>query len=281
MSKMFVCCCAGDDNATGNIVVIQEESTPSKVAPIRSVEFNVTDEDEDEAVAPRVEEDEGTTQREEEDAEREQREAEEKRKADEEAAATAEVQKRAEEEQEEQRKKEGAPADGLLITFREPGGEKTYTADFKTKPLGMDFDRAAKGARVVKAFCAAKTLGVQEGSQILKIGDTDVENMDVEQMLGVLKERVEPLQPDGLAVVFRDQAGQLKTIVFPTKPLGMDFKVGQKPIRILKVQGAARSLGVQAEWEILSIAGADVEQMEFDKILELLQAKIISLPTKG
>lgn len=169
---------------------------------------------------------------------------------------------------------------GLPLTFRDPGGLKTYSVEFKTKPLGIDFVKDAKPVRVEKAFCAAKSLGVQEGSELLSIGGINVEQMDFGQMLEVLRERLEPLQPSGLVIVFRGQGGQQRTIVFLTKPLGMDFNKGVKPIRVLHVQGAAESLGVEADWELVSIAGTCVEHMEFDGMLELLRVEIGSLPTK-
>lgn len=173
-------------------------------------------------------------------------------------------------------------ADGasLPLTFRDLLGAKTYTVTFKTRPLCMNFNQSSKPVKVTNVFGPAKQLGVSEGSDLLDIGGTDVEKMDFAQVLEVLKEKIAPLTPEGLEIKFKDQSGQQRPIVFPTKPLGMDFDQGKKPIRIKKVHGAAQSLGVEAEWELLSIAGTDVEQMDFDKMLELLREKVGSLPTK-
>lgn len=247
-------CCSGDDS-DGNAVVIVE--------PAASL---VADEVKDDLAAEEANfkiekaqqgEDAGQTRKAED-------EARGKKKADVAAAKEASA----------------APeAVGLPLTFRDAGGMKTYTVSFTTKPLGMDFHQNLKPVKVQKAFGAAKRLGVSEGSELIEIAGTNVEQLDFGAMLGVLKEKIAPLTPDGLVVNFRDQSGNQRSIVFPTKPLGMDFDKGRRPIRIKNVEGVALNLGVEKGWELMSVAGTDVEQMDFDKLLELLRAQIGSLPT--
>lgn len=223
---------------------------------------------------------EESNQRKAEEAEKkrqDEEEAEKKRKAEEEAAAqAAEAQRRKEVEAAK------VPADGgLPITFRDPTGAKTYTVSFTTKPLGMDFKHDQKPVKIINAIRAAKTLGVQEGSELLNIAGTDVEQMDFSKIIALLREKAALLQPDGLVIVFRDLSGQQKTVVFATQPLDIEFDQSKKPMKVAPLQrGAAHSHGVQANWELLSIAGTDVGQMEYDKVMELLQSQVGALPTK-
>lgn len=167
---------------------------------------------------------------------------------------------------------------GLPLTFRDASGAKTYTVKFTTKPLCMDFDNNTKPVRVTKSFGVAKRLGVLEGSDLIKVADTDVEQLAFMDILEKLSMKIEPLTPDGLVISFRDRAGTRRPIVFPTKPLGMDFQQDLRPVKIDSVAGIAESLGVQAGWELATIAGNDVEQMEFDKMLELLREQVAALP---
>lgn len=165
----------------------------------------------------------------------------------------------------------------LPLTFRDASGANTYTVNFETKPLCMTFEQNANPVKIKKAFGTANKLGVSVGSELINIGGTDVEALDFGKMMEVLNEKVAPLTPDGLAIDFRDQSGKLRSIVFPTRPLGMLFIQGHRPSRIKSVEGTAQSLGVEANWELMRIDETDVEHLAHDHMLELLKAKAGSL----
>lgn len=168
----------------------------------------------------------------------------------------------------------------LPLTFRDVGGMNTYTVNFETKPLCMDFNQDKTPVKVTKAFGAAKRLGVSEGSCLIKISGINVEKLGFAEVLAMLKDKITPLTAEGLVIDFQDTSGQLRPIVFPSKPLGMDFDHGKQPIRIKSVQGVAQALGVEANWVLACVDGTNVENMQFDQVLLLLRAKIQALPTK-
>lgn len=194
------------------------------------------------------------------------KEAADKEAADKEAAAKEAAAKEAE-------------VPGLPLTFRDPSGQ-TYSVTFTTKPLCMDFRNNTKPVKIAKSFGTAKRLGVLEGSELIKVDDTDVEELAFTKILGLISQKIAPLPADGLTISFRDGTGASKQIVFPTKPLGMDFETGRKPIKVEKSAGIAKSLGVLVGWEVVAVAGNPIEQLEFDKALELISEKIGALPAR-
>lgn len=291
----MLCCCAGDDANTNSVVIIAE---PVLNDP-RAEEEVPTGED---SLKQQVDAEQKRKAEEAAEAARKQRELEEEarrnREAEEEERRTIEALK-AKQQQDEvdeaRRQKEAAEAaeaaaaqaaaarehtpDGLPLTFRDASGTKTYSVSFKTKPLGMDFTQNELPVKITKVFGAAKRLGVSEGSCLIDIAGTDVEKLGFADMLAVLKEKIAPLAADGLVVNFKDTDGQLRPIIFPTKPLGMDF-TDKHPVRITNVKGAAMNLGVEVDWVLASVDGADVETMEFDDFMATIRAKIEVLPTK-
>lgn len=289
--EMF--CCACDEVSQSNTVVVIPEPTGNEHTPEddvkKEVEVDKKRKAEEEAAAAQK-------QRALVEESRKKREAEEEEARQRQEALKL---KQEEEEEEESRKRKEAAdmavaneaaareaaateeaAKGLPLTFRDASGKKTYTVNFQTKPLGIDFNENATPVKVTQAFGAAKKVGVSVGSCLINIAGTDVEKLGFGDMLAVLKEKIAPLTPDGLTIDFKDASGQLHPIVFPTKPLGMDFDNGKQPIQIKAASGAARSLGVEAGWELSSIAGTNVEKMDFDQMVVLLRAKIEALPTK-
>jgi len=168
----------------------------------------------------------------------------------------------------------------LQLNFRDPSGAETYVVSFSTRPLGLDMDEHVKPVKITKVFGAAKQLGVQVGSELIGISGTDVQHMGYPEMLKILQGKIAPLPPDGVVTLFRDTSGAEQSIVFPTKPLGISFDEDSKPIKITAVSDAAHSLGVGVGFEITSIAGTNVEQMEFANFLELLKSKVSSLPSR-
>jgi len=230
---------------------------------------------EEEAKRKRTAEEEAAAQR--------QREEADKKKAAKEQVATEEEARRQKQAAEAAAAKEAACS--LPLTFRDATGTKTYTVKFTTKPLGLDFNQDETPVRITKAFGAAKKLGVTEGSCLINIAGTDVEKHGFGEMLIVLKDGIAPLKPDGLVIDFRDTGGQLKSIVFPTKPLGMDFDNEHSlteggPVKVKSVHGSAQCLGVEADWVLTSIGGSNIENMDFDQIFVMLRAKMESLPSK-
>jgi len=292
-------CCSGEDVSSNTVVVIAEpasnEPTPESDKKQAEEEEKKRKADEEAAAAAAAQ-----RQRELENEQRRKREAEEEEARQTKAKEEEEARRRKEETEaaeaaaakeaaaKEAAAKEAAAAaaaaakeaDGLPLTFRDASGAKTYTVNFKTKPLGMDFNNNTKPVKITKAFGAARKLGVSDGSCLIGVGSTDVEKLGFNEMLVVLKEKIAPLKAEGLTINFKDTSGQLTPIVFPTKPLGMDFDSGKQPIRIKGVNGASKSLGVQVNWVLASIDGTNVESMEFEQMLILLRSKIEVLPTK-
>jgi len=86
----------------------------------------------------------------------------------------------------------------------------------------------------------------------------------------------------GLLLTFRE-ASSLRTynVIFKTKPLCMLFNQNAQPVRVTKVFGSAKRLGVSEGSELISVGGTDVESLDFGKMLEVLTEKIAPLTPDG
>lgn len=86
----------------------------------------------------------------------------------------------------------------------QPSG-KTFLVTFTQKPLGINVRRrtSRKGAYVTKVKSdVAKQHGVREGQDILAIGNTEVTDMDCDEIVKLIKSQVLPFD-----ITFQEQGG--------------------------------------------------------------------------
>lgn len=167
--------------------------------------------------------------------------------------------------------------DGLAVVFKEPGAVNLRTVVFYSQTLGMDFYHGFSPIKIRKASGAAKALGVKENWELMSIAGTNVETLEYDAIIEMFKIEIASLRP-GLTLEFSDpKHGARITVAFPRQPLGLEFDHGVTPIKITGASVAARLLGVHENLELVSIAGTNVENMDFNRSLDLLREHIASL----
>lgn len=288
------CCYAGAGTDTAQIVVSENpESQPApelkvqavaeeKQAAERAAEKQAADaaaaeERERRQAEEATQAEERRLQEERLQEQRSREEAEKKQAADAEEALRKEAEEKAKAAEAKAAAPKAEPEDGVPMTFRVPGSAELRPLIFKNKPLGMEFNRSTP-AKVVRSFGNARALGVQEGWELMNIAGTAVDTVDFNSMLETLKAKIEPLKQDGLILKFKTPDSGPKNVLFPARPLGMDFNHNSKPIKVTGVSGVAKEQGVRVDWELINIGGADVEDIEFGIVLQLLKEKISALP---
>jgi len=125
----------------------------------------------------------------------------------------------------------------------------------------------------------AQALGVREGWQITKINGEDVTRLSSAAM----KDRVNALCQH-LPGMYQfdigfDDEGESKNVTFKQAPMGMRFWT-MNPFKVDKVHPFSFAFveGVRPGWRVVNVAGKDVQQMNWEAVMQIIEDYAKYLP---
>lgn len=162
-------------------------------------------------------------------------------------------------------------------------------AVFNRKPLGISFgNRLPLTITRVSPGSEAEAQGVQNGWSFTKVGGTALAGMDLEKVIQLIQQKSSNLapapasdKPPGASVTFEFVLpdGQLKSVTFYKRPLGMTF-ANKLPLSVIKLDagGEAEKNGVECGWLFSKVGGVPVNGMTLEKIVTLILENSVHLP---
>lgn len=149
----------------------------------------------------------------------------------------------------------GAPEVSVTFTLGAPDG-KVKTAEFRVRPLGLDFEKFPPFT-VMKAHGHAADLGIQPGWFVQRVGSVDMRSeADIDGMCEVLT----VLRVKVRIVVEQARGGDQKMAFIESRPLGLDFaKTPPFPIKAVAVDGHAEKFGLQQGWLLRQIGHVEIK----------------------
>lgn len=163
----------------------------------------------------------------------------------------------------------------MVLGFKDDGGDLKHKTFFH-QPLGLDFERQMPIViKDVYKNSYADALGIKEGWTVVDVDWKNIQCKTYEDAWQLLCDASAPLPRRNCVVIsFLTSQGARQEKTFFHGPLGIDFVPDESPLTVSEVFSGcyAQSVGVQPGWQVISLNGGSIANMEFTEALPMVQA---------